>query len=103
MCAWKIRDGKHLSPGCPGFFKGCYYFIIFQSGGKKRSHIGSISEAAIIREGGSAVQASLKKGELYDFFFFFLSSATQNTHMVIYIIRLQKVLRNCVITVITVE
>lgn len=28
-CVWKIRDGKHLSPGCPGFFKAFYYFIIF--------------------------------------------------------------------------
>lgn len=64
--ACSIRDGKHLSPGCPGFFKAFYYFIIFSLRRKKKkkgSHIhilASITQAAIIREDGSAVQASLK-------------------------------------------
>lgn len=84
-------DGKHLSPGCPGFFKACYYFIIFQPWKSDLSHIlTSITEAVIDRENSSAVQASLKKGKCIVIIYFFLMLPNRNTHMLIYITQLRE-------------
>lgn len=74
-------DGKHLSPGCPGFFKACYYFIIFQPWKSDLSHIlASITEAVIDRGNSSAVQASLKKGKCIIIIYLFIFNAAKPKH-----------------------
>lgn len=45
-----LLKGHHLSPGCPGFFKGCcIFFNIFFTNVESQSCTGSITEAAIIK------------------------------------------------------